>query len=55
VPTIADPLGISASTVYSLLVETIALKIFVLRWGPNVNQRVAGEATRTLKSVTPGA
>jgi DNA-binding Lrp family transcriptional regulator len=49
--TIAESLEMPVSTIHSHLVEKIDLKL----GSPYVNQRVAGEASRTLKSVTPGA
>jgi hypothetical protein len=53
--TIAESLGIPASTIYSYLIEKISFKFFTSWSSPYANQQVAAETSQTLKSVTLGA
>jgi hypothetical protein len=53
--TIAESLYIPVSAIYAHLVEKMGLKFLTSLGSPHVNQRVAAEMNRILKSVTPGA
>jgi hypothetical protein len=52
---VAESLKIPVSVIDSHLVEKSDCQNFTSRGSPSISQRVAAEASRSLKSVTPGA